>query len=199
VAAAAKPLWASEVVTYLECSLFEGEDPELVPPECQDILAKEAEGASDPRLGTETAKTAAELYRELFREADPMREALQQAWDDYRPTAPADDLSGAGFRRFVEQQSTYLDALGYLTRLNALFRTVDQMGGGASGELDEWRDVLLDDVAPVGMSPEELKDAIGAGEGEIQASGGNLFASDHLPLDLRDDGAPRVGFRAMLR
>jgi hypothetical protein len=55
-----------------------------------------------------------------------------------------------------------------------------------TGELEEWRDLLVDDVTPVGLSPEELNEAIEAGSGTGQGEAeGRLFASDGLPRSLR--------------
>jgi hypothetical protein len=181
LAVSSRPLWASEVISALECALFEDEDPELVPAECQEFLQQ---ASSDPRLQTEEAKLALQERRRLDDDFRKMQDALQEAAQDYLASVPEDAVSGEGFRQFVAERSQHLEALGYLSRLEAFFRNVDAMGGeSGTQELEDWRLLFLEDLAPVGLSPEELDDAIRAGDegrgprrAELQR-----YAADSLP------------------
>ncbi len=184
VSAQSKPLWASELVAALECSLFEGEDEDLIPPECEDYIADVSGEPADPRLETEPFQTAQELYKSLFGEFDPMIDALQRASDAYRTTQPA-PLTGAGFREFVEAEAEHTDALDYLNRLARLDENLKRLSesiGAQTGDLDDFFVLLVDDVTPVGLSPEELRNAIESGQPLVTTQ---LSASDGLPLSLR--------------
>jgi hypothetical protein len=188
VSAKQRPIWESEAVRAIECSIFEDEDPELIPPDCQQYIATAGE-VVDPRLELESVQAARDSYRSLFAEADEMRDVLQGAADDYRTEAGTGAVSGKGFREFLEREQAHLAALGYLGRLADLFRhvrSVSEEVESGSGELEEWRDLLVDDVTPVGLSPEELNQAIEAGFGDQQGElEGRLLASDGLPRSLR--------------
>jgi hypothetical protein len=78
ISAKSRPIWESEAVRAIECSIFEDEDPELIPPDCQQYIAAAGE-VVDPRLELESVQAARESYRSLFSEADEMRDVLQSA------------------------------------------------------------------------------------------------------------------------
>jgi hypothetical protein len=160
----AKPVWGSEVVAVLTCSLYEGEDPDLIPAECRDIVESGGEEA-DPRFQTEPMVEARRLYQQLYADVDPLLDALQDAADAYLASAPSGDISGEAFRQFVERSPELDQAHGYLQQLSTLFSLLDEAmrsGGGEAGGVEDLRAGLLDDIAPTGMSPEELDAAIKA-------------------------------------
>jgi hypothetical protein len=192
VGARSKPLWESELVAFIECSTFveeeKGEEAaakraeQEIPEECLEFVEEQvAAGGADPRFELEPLKAAEEIYQELADDVDAVLESLQAAADDYR-RASRGQVTGAGFRAFVEKSADHQAALTYLDRLASLNANLEQLSqsvGTQTGDLAAWFDVLIDDVTPVGMSPEELKDALGRGPQRV-----SLAASD-LPRSLR--------------
>ncbi|MCI0633911.1 MAG: hypothetical protein L0206_08370, partial [Actinobacteria bacterium] len=188
VGAQEKPLWASEVQSFLQCSLFEDVEREEVPEECQQYLPGATGELADPRLQTEPAQVAQEAFQSLYQEVNDTRDTLQRAADDWRARTPPSELSGRGFRAFVAQDPRHRDALGYLDRFAELFRNIEKLAGDetAAAELGEWRALLIDDVTPNGMSPAELEEAIEASTSETASRASDwLVASDDLPRSLR--------------
>jgi hypothetical protein len=185
-AVSAKPLWGSEVTSYLACSIFEEEDPDLIPPECEQYAAEDL----DPRLETETIQGAKVSYRALVREEEKVIDSLQRGADAYRAAVPAREVSGKGFRAFLAADADSLEALGYLNRLTDLSGKLGLVAtqgvkDASASELRDFFDLLVDDVTPNGLSPEELKSAIDAGGDLTLEQAGKLFASDGLPTSAR--------------
>ena len=150
----------SDLLAYLRCSNAPGDDPDAVPVDCLGYSAKLERGA----LQSPEAASARVLYRELYTERAQVRASLERALEAYRASGQGAASDGAAFRRFVEQDPSQAEAQNALSRLEQLNRELDAvMGGGrSSGEsLEYWRQQLLDDFRPEGMSAEQLHEAVG--------------------------------------
>lgn len=187
VGAKTKPLWESELVSFIECSIFDEEDLEemgdQVPEECRDFVAEEAE--SDPRFDLEPAVKAREGYAKLYGEVEDLRDSLQGAADGYMRTAQSSGrpVTGQGFRAYVATQPTHRKALDYLNQLGELSANVNQLSQSVdtqTGDLEVWFEVLVDDVTPVGMSPDEMMDAI-----DLSPPATASLAATDVPRSLR--------------
>jgi hypothetical protein len=180
-----KPLWASEIVEFLECGLFEGADAADIPPECREYLAK----APNTRLDTEGAKRAKENLQAIYDESDAIYSAFQKAASGYLAQTPPGTASGAGFRSFVERSPEQAQARSYLQRIGELFEAVNEISPeqADAAELEQWRILLLQDVTPSGLSAEELEDAIGAGRGPTAPTARRLLliSGDGIPVSMR--------------
>jgi hypothetical protein len=103
---------------------------------------------------------AADLFGETQEQRD--RRLLQEAVDAYRARTGARRVDGAEFRRFVETSPQHKEALGVLDRYAEMLVGIREFG-----VTDEAYDVLkstkLRQVAPEGLTVDELGDAVEAG------------------------------------
>jgi filamentous hemagglutinin family protein len=187
VGAKTKPLWESELVSFIECSIFDEEDlkemGDQVPEECRDFVAEQAE--TDPRFDVEPAVKAREGYAKLYGEVEDLRSSLQSAADGYMRTAQraGRPVTGQGFRAYVATQPSQRKALDYLNQLGELSANVKQLSQSVdtqTGDLEVWFEVLVDDVTPLGLSPDEMMDAI-----DLSPPATASLAATDVPRSLR--------------
>jgi hypothetical protein len=178
VAKRQKPLWPIELITYWQCMVLFQDEPDELPEQCKEFgnIARR----DDPRFETEPVQRVRESYARIMRDIDRATAALQRAADDYLATAPA-PVTGAGFGRFVRAEKleakAYLDELGQIDAYLPQTRLKDP-----KGELQAWFQQVIDDLAPNGLSPEDLREAI---RPEPVALRGPLLASNGLPRSQR--------------
>jgi hypothetical protein len=152
------PPWPGEVIEFLECSLFDGEDPDMVPVRCQQFAAQ---NQGDGRFQTDEAVAAKSLYLQFYGEGDQLRASLREAADAYRGATPTGEFSGAGYRAYVDGNDEFASAQVYLAQLTSFYVLLDEIVGGA--EVQDWQEALLDELTPAGLSPAELDEAIRSG------------------------------------
>jgi filamentous hemagglutinin family protein len=153
-------LRGADLLAYLRCSNAPGDDPDQVPVDCLGYSAKDERAP----FGTPEAASARARYRELYTGRGELRARLGAALEAYRASGQGAPGDGAAFRRFLEQDRAQAEAQDALLRLQSLMRELDGlMGGGREpGQpLEYWRQQLLEDFLPEGMSAEQLDEAIG--------------------------------------
>ena len=124
------PPWTGEVIEFLECSLFDGEDPDLVPVRCQQFAA---ENQGDGRFQTGSAVAAKSLYLQFYSEGDQLRASLRDAADAYRGATPTGEFSGAGYRAYVDGNDDVASVQVYLAQLTSFYVLLDEIFCGAAG------------------------------------------------------------------
>ncbi len=157
-AVGARPLWAQELLLYLE-------EASLAGPGARSVET------SDPRFETEPVQRALEQYQGLFAptlRVDPqtgervirshherVREALEQA------TRECGDQggSGAGLAACIAADPSRSEALFYLQTLRELGVLAAEAGVTGS-ELDEFMDRLLAPVRPAALEPAVFLEAV---------------------------------------
>ncbi|MGH0034588.1 MAG: filamentous hemagglutinin N-terminal domain-containing protein [Myxococcota bacterium] len=182
VAVSAKPLWASEVVAFLECGLFDADDPDL-PPECEGFVMEETGESDDERYQSASAQAALETYRFIFSQVDDIRDVFEDAAGDYQAATGDQAIEGPAFREFLEEDpDSHRAALDYMEKLASLFNQMESMG--LEGEdFVEARTLLLDEVAPTDMDALEFDDALRSGGGAAPPGEASnpLFAGSPVP------------------
>jgi hypothetical protein len=183
VAVSAKPLWASEVVAFLECGLFDEDDPDL-PAECEDFFEDEQGAGDDQRYKSASAKAALETYRFIFSQVDDIRDVFEAAASDYTAASGNSEIEGPVFREYLESTpDAHGAALDYMSRLSALFSQMEEMGLGGD-DFVEARQLLIDEVAPPGMDTLDFDDALRSEGGTLDGpreAANPLFAGSPVP------------------
>jgi hypothetical protein len=94
-------------------------------------------------------------------EENPKRAALQRAVDAYQAQVGS-VRSGVGFRQFVESSPEHSDALEALDDVLAVYQAARAFGRSGEG-VGDFKDEILAEIAPQGISLEVLDSAVQAG------------------------------------
>jgi hypothetical protein len=171
------------VVAFLECGLFDADDPDL-PPECEGFFAEEQGAGEDDRFQSEPARAALETYRFIFSQVDDIRDVFEGAAADYQAATGDQAIEGPAFREYLESTpDAHRAALDYMARLSSLFSQMETMGVQGD-DFVEARQLLLDEVAPTDMDVLEFDDALRgseAGSGGPGRAARPLFAGRPVP------------------
>lgn len=171
-----RPLWAEELLAYLEQRSVETPnesgkpaDAELLPP----VGARPGEPLepSDARVRSAAVESAVAVYRSLFRpelRRDPetgvidgpshaaeIRAAFQAPIDVVRRAHSGRAVPGAEVAKLVESDSAFGDARRYREQLGTLL-DVSQRALGAD-QRPRFRALVLAEVTPYGISPAEFQ------------------------------------------
>ena len=78
------------------------------------------------------------------------------------------EVSGAGFRTFIESGDVYEEAKGYMARLKGFSKLLDELAATADRDAEDlgkwWTDQFLYEIQPYGLSVDEFLDAIERGK-----------------------------------
>ncbi|HTO53230.1 MAG TPA: filamentous hemagglutinin N-terminal domain-containing protein [Myxococcota bacterium] len=171
----ARPLWAEELISYLDMRSLETPDTTGKPPEAErlpPVGARPGEpiAETDARVRSAAIENAVALYRELFRpemkrdgetgviqspthDAE-IRAAFQAPVDSLRRARHGQEVAGAEVAKLIEAEPKYGDARRYREQLGALL----DVGSRALSpdQQPRFRKLLLAEVTPFGINPAEF-------------------------------------------
>ncbi|HTO06687.1 MAG TPA: filamentous hemagglutinin N-terminal domain-containing protein [Myxococcota bacterium] len=170
-----RPLWAEELVAYLDRRSVENPGTTGKPMEAEHLPPVGARPGepltpADVRVRSAAAENAVALYRQVFRpdlRRDPesgvidapsqtpaIRAAFQQPIDALRRARHGQEVTSAEIARLLETDAKYTDARRYREQLGALL----DVGARAltPEQQPRFRNLVLAEVAPYGISPAEF-------------------------------------------
>ena len=171
-----RPLWAEELLGYLEMRSLEAPNAAGRPTEAEHLPpvgARPGEelAPADARVRSAAVENAVAAYRELFRadlrrdpesgvidqpsQAAAIRAAFQAPVDKLRRERPGKEIAAEDVSKLVETESQYAAARRYREQLSALLDVAER--ALVPDQRPRFRTLVLTEVTPYGITPAEFQ------------------------------------------